>query len=51
MKSLTSSKFGQIQPRTAGLDAHERLKKIAWTYNGENDVSYVLILAGNEGMH
>ena len=36
--SRTSSKFGQIGPRTAELAALERMKKIPWTYNGENDV-------------
>ena len=36
--SRTSSKFGQIGPRTAELAALERMKKIPMTYNGENDV-------------
>ena len=36
--SRTSSKFGQIGPRTAELAALEFMKKIPWTYNGENDV-------------
>ena len=36
--SRTSSKFGQIGPRTAELAALERMKKIPTTYNGENDV-------------
>ena len=36
--SRTSSKFGQIGPRTAELVALERMKKIPLTYNGENDV-------------
>ena len=36
--SRTSSKFGQIGPRTAELAALERMKKIPYTYNGENDV-------------
>ena len=33
-----SSKFGEIRPWTADLAALERLKKIPYTYNGENDV-------------
>ena len=36
--SRTSSKFGQIGPRTAELAALERLEKSPKTYNGENDV-------------
>ena len=36
--SLTSSKFGQIGPRTAELAALESMKKIPQTYNGESDV-------------
>ena len=36
--SRTSSKFGQIGPRTAELAALERLEKYPYTYNGENDV-------------
>ena len=36
--SQTSSKFGQIGPRTAELAALERLEKSPETYNGENDV-------------
>ena len=38
IRSRTSSKFGQIGPRTAELAALERLKKSPSTYNGENDV-------------
>ena len=37
--SQTSLNFSQILPRTAELAALERLKKIPWTYNGENLVS------------
>ena len=37
--SRTSSKFGRIRPRTAKLAALEGLKKLPWTYNGENLVS------------
>ena len=33
-----SSKFGEIRSWTAEMPALERLKKIAKTYNGENDV-------------
>ena len=33
-----SSKFGEILPWTMELAALERLKKIPWTHNGENDV-------------
>ena len=36
--SRTSSEFGQIGPRNAELAALERMKKIPYTYNGENDV-------------
>ena len=36
--SRTSSKFGQIILRTADLAALERMKKIPYSYNGENDV-------------
>ena len=36
--SSTSSKFGQIGPRTAEIAALERMKKIPKTYNGENNV-------------
>ena len=36
--SWTSSKFGQIGPRTAELAALERMKLIPYTYYGENDV-------------
>ena len=35
----TSSKFGQIGPRTAELAALERMKKSPYTYNGRNLVS------------
>ena len=58
--SRTSSKFGQIGPRTAELAALERLEKSPYTYNGRNLVntlapsffeSNILILAGNEDMH
>ena len=38
IRSRTSSKFGQIGPRTAELAALERLEKSPYTYNGENDV-------------
>ena len=34
--SRTSSKFGQIRPRTAELAALERLEKSPKTYNGRN---------------
>ena len=37
--SQTSSNFSQTRPRTAELAALERLKKIPYTYNGENLVS------------
>ena len=33
-----SSKFGEIRPWTTELAALEHLKKIPYTYNGENDV-------------
>ena len=33
-----SSKFGRIRPLTTELAALERMKKIPYTYNGENDV-------------
>ena len=39
MTSRTSSKFGQIGPRTAKLAALERLEKSPWTYNGSNLVN------------
>ena len=32
------SKFGEIGPWTTELAALERLKKILWTYNRENDL-------------
>ena len=60
MTSRTSSKLGQIGPRTAELAALERLEKSPYTYNGRNLVntlapsffkSIILILAGNEYMH
>ena len=60
IRSRTSSKFGQIGPRTAELAALERLEKSPLTYNGRNLVttlapsffeSIILILAGNEDMH
>ena len=59
IRSRTSSKFGQIGPRTAELAALERLEKSPKTYNGRNLVttltpifgSIILILAGNEDMH
>ena len=38
IRSRTSSKFGQIGPRTAELAALERFEKFPYTYNGENDV-------------
>ena len=37
--SRTSSKFGQIGPRTAELAALERLEKSLWTYNWRNLVN------------
>ena len=37
--SRTSSKFGQIGPRTAELAALERLEKSPYTYNGRNLVN------------
>ena len=37
--SRTSSKFGEIGPRTAELAALERLEKSPWTYNGRNLVN------------
>ena len=37
--SQTSSKFGQIGPRTAELAALERLEKSPYTYNGRNLVN------------
>ena len=37
--SRTSSKFGQIGPRTAELAALERLEKSPSTYNGRNLVN------------
>ena len=37
--SRTSSKFGQIGPRTAELAALERLEKSPYTYNGKNLVN------------
>ena len=57
--SRTSSKFGQMGPRTAELAALECLEKSPLTYNGRNLVntssfifdSIILILAGNEDMH
>ena len=58
--SQTSSKFGQIGPRTAELAALERLEKSPYTCNGRNLVnilatsflkSIILIFACNEDMH
>ena len=37
--SRTSSKFGQIGPRTAEVAALERLGKSPYTYNGRNLVN------------
>ena len=37
--SRTSLNFNQMRPRIEELAALERLKKIPWTYNGENLVS------------
>ena len=37
--SRTSSKFGQIGPRTAEVAALERLEKSPYTYNGRNLVN------------
>ena len=42
--SRTCLNFSQIRPRTAELAALERLKKILWTYNGENLVSTLAAL-------
>ena len=39
MISRTSSKLGQIRPRTAEVAALERLKNFPKTYSGENLVS------------
>ena len=39
IRSRTSSKFGQIGPRTAELAALERLEKSPYTYNGRNLVT------------
>ena len=39
IRSQTSSKFGQIGPRTAELAALERFEKSQWTYNGRNLVT------------
>ena len=39
MSSRTSSKFGQIGPRTAELAALERLEKSPKTYKGRNLVN------------
>ena len=39
MEARRSSKFSQIRPSTAELAALERLKKIPYTYNGENGVA------------
>ena len=44
--SRTSSKFGQIGPRTAELAALERMKKIPTIFH-----LILFILAGNEDMH
>ena len=57
--SWTSSKFGQIGPRTAELAALERLEKSPETYNGRNleqSSAFIFnwiffILAGIEDMH
>ena len=56
-----SSKYGEIGPWTTELAALERLKKLPYTYNGENDVItfsplfffylILFILAGNEDTH
>ena len=55
-----SSKFGRIRPQTTELAALERMKKIPYTYYGENDVitfsqlffDWILfIFPGNEDMH
>ena len=35
-----SSKFGEIRPWTTKLAALECLKKIPYTYNGENDITF-----------
>ena len=40
--SRTSSKFGQIGPRTAELAALEGLEKSPWAYNGRNLVNNLL---------
>ena len=55
--SRTSSKFGQIGPRTAELAALERLEKSPlWEKSCEHSSSFIfdlinLILAGKEDMH
>ena len=38
MRAWMSSKFGGIRPWTTELAALERMKKIPYTYNGENNV-------------
>ena len=38
MRAWMSLKFGRIRPWTTELAALEGMKKIPWTYNGENDV-------------
>ena len=60
MRAWMSSKFGRIRPRTTELAALERMKKIPYTYNGENNVitfsqlvliGSFFIFQGNEDMH
>ena len=52
-----SSKFGEIRPWTRELAALVRLKKIPYTYNGDNHIFSAIyhlilfILAGKEDMH
>ena len=55
IKSRRSSKFGQIGPQNAELDATERLEKFPQTYNGRNVVTTKvhtvlmdLLLVGND---
>ena len=38
VRAWMSSKSGRIRPQTTELAALERMKKIPYTYNGENDV-------------
>ena len=38
MRAWMSSKFGGIRPQTTELAALEHMKKVPYTYNGENSV-------------